>query len=71
MYLVFTRMSSESYRRRLRSLWSCLCDIFQVLMNSFGLLILRVVLMFVDSVPSTVPSSSVSVSRCTCRRQFQ
>ena len=58
VYLVFTRMSSESYRSRLRSLWSCLCDVFQVLMNSFGLLILRVVLMFVDSVPSTLPSSS-------------
>ena len=29
MYLVFTRMPSESYRRRLKSL-SCLCDVFPV-----------------------------------------
>ena len=31
MYLVFTCMPGESYRRRLRSL---LCDFFQVLVNS-------------------------------------
>ena len=68
MYLVFTRMSNESYRRRLGSLLSCFCDVFQVLINSFGLLILRVVLMFVDSVTSTLPSSSISVSRCKSRR---
>ena len=33
MYLVFTRMPSESYRRRLRSLLY-LCDIFRALINS-------------------------------------
>ena len=33
MYLVFTRMQSESYRRRLRSLLY-LCCIFRVLINS-------------------------------------
>ena len=33
MYLVLTRMMSESYRRRLRSLL-CLCDVFQALINS-------------------------------------
>ena len=32
MYLVFTRMPGERYRRRLRSLrLSCLCDVFQAL----------------------------------------
>ena len=34
MYLVFIRMPGESYRRRLRSLLLCLCDVFQVLINS-------------------------------------
>ena len=34
MYLVFTRMSGESYRRRLRSLLLCLCDVFLALINS-------------------------------------
>ena len=29
MYLIFTRMPGESYRRRLRSLLLCLCDVFQ------------------------------------------
>ena len=33
-YLVFVRMSGESYRRRLRSLLLCLCDIFRALMSS-------------------------------------
>ena len=28
MYLVFTRMPGESYRRRLRCLLLCLCDVF-------------------------------------------
>ena len=31
MYVVFTRMPGESYRRRLRSLL-CLCGVFRVLM---------------------------------------
>ena len=35
MYLVFTRMPSESYRSRLKSLLLCLCDIFRALINSF------------------------------------
>ena len=34
MYLVLTRMPGESYRRRLRSLLLCLCDVFQTLINS-------------------------------------
>ena len=34
MYLVFTRMPGESYRRRLRSLLLCLCDVFRTLINS-------------------------------------
>ena len=34
MYLVFTRMPSESYRRRVRSLLLCLCDVFPALINS-------------------------------------
>ena len=34
MYLVFTCMPGESYRRRLRSLLLCLCDVFRSLINS-------------------------------------
>ena len=34
MYLVFTRMPGESCRRRLRSLLSCLCDVFRALISS-------------------------------------
>ena len=34
MYLVFTRMPGESYRRRLRSLLLCLCYVFRALINS-------------------------------------
>ena len=34
MYLVFTRMPRESYRRPLRSLLLCLCDVFEALINS-------------------------------------
>ena len=35
MYLVyFTHMPGESYRRRLRSLLLCLCDVFPELINS-------------------------------------
>ena len=34
MYFVFTRMPGESYRRWLRSLLLCLCDVFRALMNS-------------------------------------
>ena len=34
MYLVFTCMPGESYHRQLRSLLLCLCDVFQVLINS-------------------------------------
>ena len=33
-YLVFTRMPCESYRRRLRSLLLCLCDVFPALITS-------------------------------------
>ena len=31
MYLVFTRMPGETYRRRLRSLLLCLCDVYRYL----------------------------------------
>ena len=34
MYFVFTRMPGESYRRRLRSLLLCFCDVFPALNNS-------------------------------------
>ena len=34
MYLVFTRMPGESFRRRLRSLLLYLCDVFRALINS-------------------------------------
>ena len=34
MYFVFTRMPGECYRRRLRSLLLCLCDVFRALINS-------------------------------------
>ena len=34
MYLPFTRMPGESYRRRLRSLLRCLRDVFRALINS-------------------------------------
>ena len=34
MYLVFKRMPGESYRRRLRSLLLCFCDVFRELINS-------------------------------------
>ena len=34
IYLVFTRMPGESYRKQLLSLLFCLCDIFQALINS-------------------------------------
>ena len=34
MYLTFTRVPGESYRRRLRSLVLYLCDVFRALINS-------------------------------------
>ena len=34
MYLVFTRIPGESYRRRFRSLLLYLCDVFRALINS-------------------------------------
>ena len=34
MYLAFTRMPNESYGRRIRSLFLCLCDVFRTLINS-------------------------------------
>ena len=36
MYLVFTRMPGESYRRRLRSLLLSLRDVFRALINSLA-----------------------------------
>ena len=41
MYLIFTRMPSEKYRRRFRSLLLCSCDIFRALIDCFCLLILH------------------------------
>ena len=35
MYLVFTRIPGESYRRRLRSMLLYLCYVFRALINSF------------------------------------
>ena len=35
MYLVFTRMPGESYRRRFRCLLLCLREVFGALFNSF------------------------------------
>ena len=34
MYLVFTSRPGESYRKRLRSLLLCVCDVFGALSNS-------------------------------------
>ena len=34
IYLVFTRMPGESYRRRLKSLLLCSCDVFRAIINS-------------------------------------
>ena len=39
MYLVFTRILDESYRRRLSSLLLCSREIFRALVNSLSLLI--------------------------------
>ena len=36
MYLVFTRMLGENYRRRLRSLLLYLCYVFRALINSLA-----------------------------------
>ena len=40
MYLEFTRMPGESYRRRLRSSLLRSCDVFPALINSFVLILL-------------------------------
>ena len=37
MYFVFTRMPGESYRRRLRSLLLCSCDVLRAPINSLCL----------------------------------
>ena len=34
MYIVFTRIPGESYRKRLKSLWLYLCYVFRALLNS-------------------------------------
>ena len=36
MYLVFTRMPGKTYRRRLRSLLLCLCDVFRAVSCIFN-----------------------------------
>ena len=47
-YLVFSRLPGESYRRRLRSLLLCLCDVLRALINSLvsalGLVLFRLLL---------------------------
>ena len=39
MYLVFTRMPGESYRRRVGTLLFCLCDVVRALINSLVLIL--------------------------------
>ena len=39
MYLVFTRMPGESYRRRVGTLFLCLCDVFRALMTPLVLIL--------------------------------
>ena len=41
MYLVFTGMPGESYRRRLTSLLLRLCDVFRALINSLDFYLKR------------------------------
>ena len=41
MYLVFTRMPGESYRRRLGSLLLYVCDVFRALINSLVLVLTK------------------------------
>ena len=41
MYLIFTGMLRESYRKRLRSLLLCLCDVFRAIITSLCVLILH------------------------------
>ena len=54
IYLVFTRMPGESYRRRLRSLLLYLCHVFRALINS---LVCWVVLLWACVVDRTLKSS--------------
>ena len=49
MYLVFTRMPGESYRRRLRLLLLYLCDVFRLLINSLVCLFFHVFLFSLGS----------------------
>ena len=76
IYLLFTRMPDESYRRRLRSLLLCLCDFFRALSNSFvcwfctsalrGLLLFQFVLPAVLLLPERIvlrPVASGAVLR--------
>ena len=57
MYLVFTRMSEESYRRRFGSLLLSSCDIFIARVNSVPLLILRLKFHSFLKVPFKTPSN--------------
>ena len=47
MYLVFTRMPGESYRRRHRSLLLYLCYVFRALMNSLSCALILVLVCYV------------------------
>ena len=63
MYLVFTRMPGESYRRRLRSLLLYLWYVFRALINSivcwFYLLIIIVIMSSRESVSPEIKIQSL------------
>ena len=63
MYLVFTRMPGESYRRRLRSLLLYLWYVFRALINSivcwFYLLIIIVIMSSCESVSPEIKIQSL------------
>ena len=59
MYLVFTRMPGESYRRRSRFLL-CLCDVFRALINSLVCCLYASALGFVSDCVRKTPAFSAS-----------
>ena len=62
MYLVFTRTPGENYRRRLRSLLLCLCDVFRPLINSHVCLFFHVFSFSLGSEHQVTVSVSLSFS---------
>ena len=54
MYLVFTRMPGEIYRRRLRSLVLYLCYVFRSLINSLCTSALGLVLFQIKEKPTKI-----------------